>query len=224
MAIKELRPGFNFNIKYNSGDYFNVRAGIGYGQVVGNDKNNTRADRRDRNLNFKSHILEANVIAELNLLDPEEYPSSPYLFGGVGLFHYNPFTFDTENKKTYLQPLSTEGQGLEEYPDRKKYSLIQFCLPFGLGWKWNINEKWDISYEFGFRLLFTDYLDDVSKTYVNLNVLATEKGSKSAELAYRGKGPFLYEGEKRGNSSINDIYFFTGIKITTDLWNFRANY
>ena len=90
----------------------------------------------------------------------------------MGLFHFNPFTYDKENNKTYLQPLSTEGQGLKEYPGRKKYSLTQFCLPVGGGWKWNINENWDISYELGFRILFTDYLDDVSKTYVNLNVLA----------------------------------------------------
>ena len=219
ISIKQIRPAFNFNIKYNSGDYINVRAGIGYGKVVGDDKNNTHADLKSRNLNFKSNILELNVIAEINLLDPEVYTSYPYLLGGVGLFHFNPFTYDKDNKKTYLQPLSTEGQGLKEYPDRKKYSLIQFCLPVGVGWKWNINEKWDISYELGFRILFTDYLDDVSKTYVNLNVLATEKGPKSAELAYRGTTPFLYEGEVRGNSSINDIYFFSGIKISTKLSN-----
>lgn len=219
ISIKQIRPGFNFNLKYNSADFINVRAGIGYGKVVGDDKNNTHAGLRKRNLNFKSNILELNVIGELNLFDPELYTSYPYLLGGVGIFHFNPFTYDKENKKTYLQPLSTEGQGLEEYPDRKKYSLIQFCLPVGLGWKWKINEEWDISYELGFRILFTDYLDDVSKTYVNLNELAAEKGSESAELAYRGTVPFTHEGKRRGNSSINDVYFFSGIKIATNLSN-----
>ena len=217
--VEQLRPAFNFNIKYNSGDYFNVRAGIGFGTVDGNDKNNTNADLKSRNLNFQSNILELNVIAEINLLDPEVYTSCPYLLAGVGLFHFNPFTYDKDNKKIYLQPLSTEGEGLKEYPDRKKYSLTQFCLPVGVGWKWSINQKWDISYEFGLRILFTDYLDDVSKTYVNLDVLAAEKGAKSAELSYRGTTPFLYEGEVRGNPSINDTYFFTGIKISTNLHN-----
>ena len=172
IAVKELRPAFTFNLKYNSGDYFNVRAGIAYARVAGDDKNNTHADLKSRNLSFRSDILELNVMAEINLLDPEEYIAYPYLMGGFGLFHFNPFTTDKDNKKIYLQPLSTEGEGLKEYPGRKKYSLIQFCLPVGIGWKWKINEKWDISYELGFRVLFTDYLDDVSKTYVNLTVLA----------------------------------------------------
>ena len=219
ISIKQMRPAFNLNFKYNSGDFINVRLGIGYYKVGADDKNNTHADLKSRNLNFKSDILEVNVIAEVILLDPEVYTSYPYFWGGVGLFHFNPFTYDNNNKKIYLQPLSTEGQGLKEYPDRKKYSLIQFCLPLGIGWKWDINEKWDISYELGFRILFTDYLDDVSKTYVNLNVLATEKGPKSAELAYRGTTPFLYEGEVRGNSAINDSYFFSGIKISRKLGN-----
>ena len=34
ISIKEIRPAFNLNIKYNSGDYFNVRAGIGYGKLL----------------------------------------------------------------------------------------------------------------------------------------------------------------------------------------------
>ena len=81
ISIKQIRPAFNFNLKYNSGDFINVRAGIGYGRVVGDDKNNTHADLRKRNLDFKSDILELNVIGELNLFDPELYTSYPYLLG-----------------------------------------------------------------------------------------------------------------------------------------------
>ena len=219
ISIKQLRPAFNLNLKYTSGDFIDLRAGIGYGRVGADDKNNKNAGLRSRNLNFKSDILEINLIAEINLFDPETYTSYPYVLGGVGLFHFNPFTYDKNNKKTYLQPLSTEGQGLKEYPGRKKYALTQFCIPVGIGWKITVKEKWDISYEFGYRILFTDYLDDVSKTYVDLNVLTTEKGSKSAELAYRGAAPFRYEGEARGNPTIKDIYFFSGIKIATNLSN-----
>jgi hypothetical protein len=219
VALKELRPALNFNIKYNSGDYVNVRIGIGYTQLAGNDKDNTRMDLKNRNLSFKSNIFEANVIGEVNLFDPEEYTSYPYILGGVGLFHFNPFTYDKDNRKTYLQPLSTEGEGLKEYPGRKKYSLVQFCLPVGAGWKWNINEQWNISYEFGIRILFTDYLDDVSRTYADLEVLVAEKGPKSAELAYRGAPPFVYVGEMRGNRSVNDVYFFNGVKISRSLGN-----
>jgi len=221
--IEQLRPSVYFNLKYYSGNFIDVRVGVGYAKVYADDKNNPRADLKTRNLNFRSNILEANLIAEVKLLDPEAYTSYPYFFGGVGVFHFDPFTYDNGNKKNYLQPLSTEGEGLQQYPGRNKYSLVQLCVPVGVGWEWKINENWAVSYEFGFRILFTDYLDDVSKRYVNLNVLAAEKGPKSAELAYRGPPPFLYEGEARGNSAINDSYFFSGIKISRKLRQISNN-
>ncbi len=57
---------------------------------------------------------------------------SSYVFGGVALFHFDPYVMDS-GEKVFLKPLSTEGQGLAEYPDRKAYSLTQFTLPFGAG-------------------------------------------------------------------------------------------
>ena len=218
ISIKQLRPSINFNLKYNSGDYVNFRVGIAYGRIGADDKNNSSQLLKNRNLNFKTDIIELNLIAELNLFDPESYTSYPYVFGGVGVFYFNPFTYDNNNKKTYLHPLSTEGEGLKEFPDRKKYSLIQPCIPVGIGWKMPLNDKWDISFEFGYRFTFTDYLDDVSKNYVDLGVLTSEKGPKSAELSYRQTTP-LTDADIRGNPSIKDIYYFGGIKITTSLDN-----
>jgi hypothetical protein len=223
ISIKQLRPSVNFNLKYNSGDYVNFRFGIAYGRIGADDKNNSSQLLKNRNLNFKSDIIELNLIAELSVFDPETYVSSPYIFGGVGVFYFNPFTYDNNNKKTYLHPLSTEGEGLKEYPDRKKYSLIQPCIPVGIGWKMPLNNKWDISLEFGYRFTFTDYLDDVSKGYVDLTVLANEKGPKAAELSYRQATP-LTNADIRGNPSTKDIYYFGGIKITTSLSNlFKRN-
>lgn len=218
VSVKQLRPAVNLNLKYNSGDYLNFRIGLGYGRIGADDKNNTNESLKRRNLNFKSDIYELNLIVEVNLADPDTYTSYPYLFGGVGVFHFNPFTYDSANKKTFLQPLSTEGEGLSEYPDRKKYSLTQVCIPFGIGWKMALNEKWDISYELGYRITFTDYLDDVSKTYVSQNILALEKGPKAAELSYRGSTSFPGP-VQRGNPATKDIYYFGGIKLSTSLSN-----
>jgi len=218
VTIKQLRPAVNLSLKYNSGDYLNFRVGLAYGRIGADDKNNTNAGLKARNLNFKSDIYELNLIVEVNLADPESYTSYPYLFGGVGVFHFNPFTYDSANKKTFLRPLSTEGEGLSEYPDRKKYSLTQLCIPVGIGWKMALNKKWDISFELGYRITFTDYLDDVSKTYVNLNILALERGAKAAELSYRGSTP-LTGPSQRGNPAVKDIYFFSGIKLSTSLSN-----
>ena len=218
--IKELRPAFTFNLKYNSGDFINFRTGISYARVGANDKNNSSIDLRARNLNFKTDIIELNVVAEVALVDPQVYTGYPYICAGIGVFHFNPFTYDKNKRKTYLHPLSTEGEGLKEYPGKKKYSLFQFCVPLGFGWKWTVKEKWDISYEFGYRIIFTDYLDDVSQNYVDLNVLAAEKGPKAAALSYRGNrpnGPSV--NAKRGNPAIKDSYFFSGVKVATSLEN-----
>lgn len=219
ISLQQLKPGVNLNLKYNSGDYLNFRIGIGYGKIGADDKNNTSPGLKSRNLNFKSDIIELNLIMEVTLFDPDTYTSYPYVFGGVGVFHFNPYTFDSAHKKTFLQPLSTEGEGLSEYPSRKKYSLNQFCLPFGIGWKMPLNAKWDISYEFGYRITFTDYLDDVSKTYINPSTLAFEKGPEAVQLAYRGKPTNNITGRQRGNPSIKDSYYFAGIKISTNLRN-----
>lgn len=218
LVIKQLRQALNLNIKYNSGDFVNFRLGIAYGRIGADDKNNKSLALKNRNLSFKSDVFELNLISEINLFDPVTYTSYPYIFGGVGVFHFNPFTYDSNNKKTFLRPLSTEGEGLNEYPDRKKYSLTQVCIPLGIGWKMVLNEKWDISYEFGYRITFTDYIDDVSKNYVDLNVLATEKGPKSAELSYRQSTP-LTDADVRGNPAIKDVYYFAGVKLSTSLSN-----
>jgi len=216
--LEELRPAVNFDIKYNSGDFVNVRFGLAYGRIGAADKNNTSQLLKDRNLSFVSNIAEINAIVEVSLADPETYTSYPYVLGGVGVFHFNPFTTDDQGKKVFLRPLSTEGEGLKEYPDRKKYALTQMCIPVGLGWRMLLKQKWILSIEFGYRITFTDYLDDVSTSYVNLSVLAQEKGAEAAALSYRGKGP-LTAADIRGNPANKDVYYFGGLKIGTALRN-----
>lgn len=130
-----IKPAAAVKLKYDFGDVFVLRGGIAWGRVAGNDKNNHRADLRTRNLNFESGILEGTLCMEINIFEPEFFNAYPYVFAGIGIFHFNPFTYDDDHVKYYLQPLGTEGQGLPAYPGRKPYSLTQFCLPFGGGMK-----------------------------------------------------------------------------------------
>lgn len=213
IPLNTIRPGVAVNLKFNTGNFINYRAGLAYLPIAGNDKYNIDPLLVARNLNFKTNILEANVGVEIPLEDPLSFYSYPYVFGTVGVFHFNPYSYDSNHVKTYLQPLSTEGEGLSQYPGRKKYSLTQVCFPVGLGWKVSINDRIEICYEIGYRFLFTDYLDDVSKNYVNLDVLRQAKGDKAVEMAYRKNVPFREEDLPRGNPGKNDSYFFTGIKI-----------
>lgn len=216
-SFKRINPAFGFNIKYNTGDFLNIRAGIAFEKVSANDKDNKSPFLQARNLNFKTNILEFDLSFEFLLLDPEVYDAYPYLFAGMGIFHFNPYTYDDNGAKTYLHPLSTEGEGLPDF-GRKNYSLIQPCVPVGAGFKYKINKQIEASFEFGYRWLFTDYLDDVSKTYVNLEILSARKGPESAALSYRKVGvPFSEEGYPRGNPKVKDYYWFSGFKLAFKL-------
>src|SRR6185295_10199877 len=85
-----------------------------------------------------------------------------YGFAGIGVFYFNPKT--VYRGKVYdLRSLLTEGQGI--VPGRGKYSLIQPCIPLGVGFKYTIDRKWGLGLELGLRKTFTDYIDDVSTTY-----------------------------------------------------------
>ncbi|MEI9957878.1 MAG: hypothetical protein WDM90_16620 [Ferruginibacter sp.] len=63
--------------------------------------------------------------------------------------------------------MHTEGQGFLEYPDKKIYSLHQIAIPVGAGLKYELSQMITLRAEYIYRILNTDYLDDVSTTYVN---------------------------------------------------------
>lgn len=212
---KVWHPAVSINGKYAFNNLLSVRAGIMYGKVSGADRKNADSVLHLRNLAFESRILEGSICAEFNLLSPALFDTYPYIFAGVGFFHFDPYSYDNSNQKVFLRNLGTEGQGLSSYPDRSFYSLTQFCLPFGAGVKSKLNERFDITLEAGFRKLFTDYLDDVSTRYANKELLLTGNGPKAVEMSYRGlHGGNYPDNGKRGNSKKNDWYYLIGIKLT----------
>jgi Domain of unknown function (DUF6089) len=212
--IKTWHPAIGLNVRYSINDLIAVRFGLMQAKVSGNDQDNSAPDFKNRNLNFQSNISEGTLCGEFNLLSPETYSFYPYVFGGIGFFHFNPYSFDNNNYKTYLRPLSTEGEGLPEYPGRKNYSLTQFCIPFGVGVKKKINSDLDIGFELEFHKLFTDYLDDVSKSYIDYNILLKEKGPEAVQMAYRQLNQRIpHENYVRGSPKKNDTYYIVGLKL-----------
>lgn len=167
-----------------------------------------------RNLNFKTSLTEGTLLLEYNLFDLYERKFTPYVFSGVGFFHFNPYTSDSLNRKVYLKPLSTEGQGFPEYPDRKVYKNTQLNIPVGGGLKYAISDDVQFGFEYGLRILYTDYLDDVSKFYVDENILRNRAGQLAVDLSYRGdelkNGSKSYPraGSLRGSSRVNDLYYY----------------
>lgn len=219
-TINQSKPAVGLGLSYDLSDKFIIRTGFTYGRVQGDDKKNTGSKGVEaRNLNFKSTLSEIHLGLEYNFFNLDGKSLTPYVFAGVAGFHFNPYTNDAAGNKFYLQPLSTEGQGLTAFPERKEYKLTQFAIPFGGGLKFKLSDDLQVGLEVGLRKLFTDHLDDVSGTYVDQNILLSEKGAKAVELAFRGdeinpNATYPANGEQRGLAKNKDFYYFSGIRIS----------
>lgn len=238
--IKDLNIGNN---QFNGTVYLSAiyREAVGlrvegtFGQIKAYDsilKNvQSTTPRYNRNLSFSSKISELSVVAEFYPLfifinwagrddDPPRY--SPYLLAGVGYFSFNPQTI-LNGKKVDLQPLSTEGEGFAEYPDRKPYKLQQISYPVGIGMKYELSSYLNLRGEFLYRFTTTDYLDDVSTRYINPALfgnyfsgtqladavaLNDRRNKNNPEYPINPKG-----GQIRGNPKNNDAYFSFNIKL-----------
>lgn len=207
-------------LSYRYNRYFDGRVEFSALRVKGEDSKNKRADLRARNLNFTSNVWDLNVAIDYNLLGLDEHRKfSPYLFFGIGICHFNPYTTDRSGNKVYLQPQGTEGQGLSAYPNREKYDRTVIELPFGAGIKYAINSKLTLGLEVKYRYIDTDYLDDVSNpTYPSKAVLAASNPNLPM-LTYRGDelpggAPYPTSGTAvRGNPNKRDSYYTAQFKI-----------
>lgn len=222
-TTQQAKGAVGLGLRYDLSNHFALRTNFTYAALAADDKYTRQADLRARNLNFHTKITEANLLLDYNILNLEYHRLTPYVFAGLAVFHYNPYTYDSIGTKVYLQPLSTEGQGLAAYPDRKTYHLTQFAIPFGGGIRWRFTDNITLSYEIGLRKTATDYLDDVSKTYVDQATLLAAKGSKAVEMAWRGgelkNGGTAYpaDGTIRGGAKYKDWYYFSGLTISVGL-------
>jgi hypothetical protein len=202
-----------------------IRGELQYGKLSADDKKSQRQSLRDRNLNFQSSLIEGSLIADYSLFDLQMGKKmTPYVFVGLAMYKFNPYTYDSTGAKNYLRMLSTEGQGLPQYPDKKRYDLVQFAIPFGGGIRMRITDNAYLSYEIGLRKLFTDYIDDVSTTYADKDLLLQARGARAVELAYRSGEiksgtDYPVAGAIRGSAKYKDWYYFSTIKLSIGILN-----
>jgi Domain of unknown function (DUF6089) len=200
---------------------------IAYDSILKGD-NSEAKNRYNRNLNFRSSINEVSAMIEFHPLFLKSYDVadggsmprlSPYFVGGVSYFSFKPQGY-INNTWIDLEPLHSEGQGFAEYPDRKKYSLTQINIPVGFGIKYELGALFNARLECVHRILFTDYLDDVSTKYIDPATYSNNLNSiKAAQaLAWNSRSlstiPADYgEGAIRGQKKNNDAYFSFNLKL-----------
>jgi opacity protein-like surface antigen len=213
----KTQPAFGIVYRRPLNPRYAIKANFIVGNVQAFDSLSNNPAQVNRNLNFRSRIYDFSTQIEFNFL-PFEIGSdkdffSPYIFAGLGLFRFNPQGL-VNGEWVDLKPLSTEGQGTRAAPSVDEYSLTQFSFPFGAGLKIAIAKRIGINIEWSLRKTWTDYIDDVSTVYPDLNILAAERGTFAASMSDRSltNDPIgMNSGLQRGNSRKYDWFSFAGI-------------
>jgi hypothetical protein len=217
---KVTNGAIGVTVNYELTPQIMLRGGFTYSVVGGADRFASDDSMLARNLAFETHLTEFSAIGEYYFFNLDEQKFSPYVFGGVAVFHFNPYAYSGTTDKIFLKPLSTEGEGLSAYPDHKPYALTQLALPFGAGVKYAFNDRVRLGLELGIRKLFTDYLDDVSSRYVDPADLLADRGQLAVDMSYRGdelpggNPNYPAKGAQRGGVKHKDSYYFLGLHLT----------
>ena len=231
MRWKTAKPSFGGYFLANYVDKLSLRLEATFGEVIGFDSilkavAHTTYGRYERNLSFKSRITEFQLALEIHPLRFFRYEDrdppliSPYAIIGTAYYAFDPQAY--LNGHWYrLQPLSLEGQGFAEYPDRKPYKLRQMNICGGLGLKYEISPLFNARLEMVHRKLFTDYLDDASTNYIDPSLFYDYLPANKAAIAqqlFDRKGEITPGDEsksyyQRGDPRDNDSYFNVQIKI-----------
>lgn len=230
--------GLYFNATYK--DFIAGRFDLNIGQIEAADStlkgttSNFAEGRYVRNLSFRSNIIQLSLGAELHPLmlfdyiDREPPRLSPYGFASFGWMKFNPKA--NLNGVWYeLEPLRLEGQGFDEYPDRRRYRRNTFEVPYGIGFRYEASQFLTVRLEIAKHSLFTDYLDDVSEeNWIDPSLFYKYLSPAQADVAVQ-----LYNRSTvinpprntrpRGKSNNNDAYWNAVLKIGINLNRLSSN-
>jgi|JI102314A2RNA_FD_contig_91_521111_length_1282_multi_3_in_0_out_0_2 hypothetical protein len=231
LEISLTRPTVAAGYRYKLSPTMAVKGYTGWARLAGNDLLTAEPSRNNRNLSFRTNIITASAQFEYSVIEEKvksrysrrskKFPLNIYFFGGFGLFYFNPESQYYDGKWYKLKPLRTEGQGLPG-SEAKDYSLVQFCVPLGVGFKYPINREWSIGLEYSITKTFTDYIDDVSTVYYDNEAIRAAYGDVAAYFADPSTTPTreapikggTNPGEKRGETTYNDSFMFAWLNVS----------
>ncbi len=214
-GFQYVRPAGGIFARIHLNPYIAVRFSGNYAKIGYDDAFSSNTFNKTRNLSFRSDVVEVAFQTEFNFFrfTTGELGSrfTPYLTGGIGAFYFNPYTY-LNGDRYNLKPLGTEGQYVG-YAGRI-YSNFNVCFPVGVGVKYWVVPGVNVGFEITDRLTLTDYLDDVSTTYVDSKLFDANTGNGNASAAYQlqdrsgenGGAKLGRPGKQRGNSATKDQY------------------
>jgi hypothetical protein len=211
--------------KYNFNPHWGLKMQWGMQRIYAADSLSGVASRDTINLSFRNNIRSALLQAEFNFWPfvpgSRKKKSAPYVGLGIGRIVFDPQAKYRGNWVS-LQPLGTEGQGLDEKPGMKglvepeRYALGAWTFPVTLGFRHNLRDKHSIGIEFVYCYTSTDYLDDIKGKFVDASLLRLHRNGMSADLSDRSwenDHTLRAPGTQRGVNAYNDAY-----------WSLMVNY
>jgi len=158
-------------LRTNINNHLSLRAAYTGGNVKGSDAKPIDAFASARASSFNIFVSEFSGSFEYYFIDYKSKRAvikwSPYFHGGLGLF------------------------GMLGQKNRTAtYSTVQLAVPIGVGIKYQPNRLWAVGIEFGARILFFDYLDNISD------------------------GDVYNKNYQYGNIYDNDNYYYIGITVS----------
>jgi len=225
--FKASRYMFSAGYGYKVAEAWTVNGSVYYGRVYGEDQFTLEENRHSRDLSFRSPIIDVSATVHYSLVK-ERYGHrydlrrskgtgnlpNFYIFTGVSVMYFNPKAQFTDGNWYALQPLGTEGQGI--IPTREKYKRVTMAIPAGFGLNYIIDRNFGIGFEFGARYTFSDYIDDVSNTYVDPSIFSDPMAQYFSDPSggtWVGTGA----GQQRGQNKYTDSFLFLTIKATYKL-------
>ncbi|MES2778427.1 MAG: DUF6089 family protein [Bacteroidota bacterium] len=229
---ESLKPAAGVILRYHLSPSFTLRGNAMYCRIFAADSNLKTTDdtqwQRFRNLAFYSDVYELSGMVEYNIIADKNRGKTvrsrviPYVFGGVGLFYFEPKAIHPiTGNPVALRPLQLDGSS---------YSPIAYAMPVGLGLRIYANKNWVIGLEFGMRLTTTSHLDDIdgSSRYPNPESLISDDARIMASRNNNSMNHTTqmvpnFSGKPRGKIDyITDIYFINGITVSYRFWKFKA--
>lgn len=222
-SLQRPGPSIGAFARYNFDTRLSVKGGLQYSYLSFSDQLSSNFVQKLRNLSFRTHVFELGGQFEFNFLpylhgDKEKF-FTPYLLGGASVIKINPQA-NFNDRWWDLNDLGTEGQTKND-----EYSLIQPAILVGGGLKVDLNFAWSLNLEINNRVLFTDYLDDVSGNYPNLAELGNTRGPAAVALSDRSwevspEGiPLSEPGRQRGDGIKRDGYLTVQLSL---VYNFAT--
>lgn len=226
--FNSTRFNINGGVRYKNNSPFAFKGMLTYAMVSGDDALTQDVLRHNRNLNFRSPIIELSAQVEYYFINEKtkniysiaglkskkkKRKFAPYIFAGIGAFYYNPKE-ELDGKWYSVRKNHTEGQGLPGGP--KQFSNFNMAIPMGLGFRYAVDKRWSIGAEFGIRKTFTDYIDGVSGKYYDNAKIAQAYGTTAAKLADPNLETIpgaTNAGQERGNPKYKDSYMFLTINV-----------